>query len=95
MTGQIPLITQTAGAAIGGLAFGFGYFALLRHSASLFVRPGGRIAALGFTVGRLAAAAVLLWLAAPLGAPPLLSALGGFLVARAIALREASRCNRR
>ncbi len=88
MTGQLPIILHAAGTALSGLAFGLLYFALLRRSALMFARPGGRAAALSLTVGRLAAATALFWLAAQLGAFPLLAALGGFLVARAIALRQ-------
>jgi len=72
---------------IAGLAFGFIYFAALRRSVNLFVGGKGWLGPLALTVGRIGAAAGFLFVAAKLGAAPLLAAFIGFLMARAVALR--------
>ena len=74
-------------AVLVGLGFGLGYFLVLRRSVTLLLSPQGRALGVALTIGRLAAAALLLWLAARLGAVALLSVWGGFLAARLIALR--------
>ena len=88
MTADLATLSVTAAVACAGLGFGFAYFALVRKTALLFVAPQGRAVAFGLTLGRMAAAALLLWLAARLGALPLLGGLAGFLVARYAALRR-------
>jgi hypothetical protein len=79
----IPLL-----AALAGLLFGLGYFALLRRSVGLLLEPGKRGLGVALTLGRLAVAALLLYLAARLGAAALLAALAGFVAARFVALRR-------
>ena len=73
--------------AIAGLAFGFVHFASLKRSVSLFVGRKGWFGPLALTLGRIAAAVAFLFVAAKLGAAPLLAAFIGFLMARALALR--------
>ena len=82
----VPLLALLAG--LVGLGFGLGYFVVLRRSVTLLLSPQGRALGVALTIGRLAAAVLLLWLAAKLGAVALLSVLGGFLAARLIALRR-------
>lgn len=74
-------------AAFAGLAFGLLYFAVLRCSVLLLVDRRGWLGPLALTLGRIAAATLLLFLAARLGAVSLLAAFAGFLMARTIALR--------
>ncbi len=88
MTVDLAMLAVSAAVGCAGVGFGLVYFALVRKSALLFVAPEGRALGLALTAGRMAAAACLLWLAARLGALPLLAALGGFLAARAIYLRR-------
>lgn len=88
MTVDIATLAVSAAVGCAGLGVGLVYFALLRKSALLLVAPDGRAWGLALTAGRMAAAVLLLWLAARLGALPLLAALGGFLVARTIQLRR-------
>ena len=77
--------------AVAGLAFGFVYFASLKRSVSLFVGGKGWLGPLALTLGRIGAAAALLFVAAQLGAAPLLASFIGFLMARALALRIGTR----
>jgi purine-cytosine permease-like protein len=65
--------------AVAGLAFGF--------SVSLFVSGKGWLGPLALTLGRIGAAVAFLFVAAKLGAAPLLAAFIGFLMARTLALR--------
>lgn len=88
MTVDLAQWLLAAAVGLGGILFGLAYFAACRRSAGLFLRPGGRAAALALTLGRMACAVLLLWLAARQGALPLLAALAGFLVARGIAIRR-------
>ena len=87
MTAVLSSWALAAAVGVAGLAAGLAYFALLRRTAVLFLVPGGGRTALLLTAVRMAAAGLLLWLAARQGALPLLAALGGFVVARMIALR--------
>ncbi|MGO9544619.1 MAG: ATP synthase subunit I [Rhodomicrobium sp.] len=77
--------------AFAGLVSGLLYFLALRRTAILFARGRGWLAPIALTLGRIAAAALLLALAAKLGAAPLLAAFAGFLLARAVALHVAGR----
>ena len=72
--------------AVAGLAFGFIYFASLKRCVSLFVGSKGWLGPLALTLGRMGAAVAFLFVAAKLGAAPLLAAFIGFLIARALAL---------
>ena len=73
--------------AVAGLVFGAVYFATLRRSVTQFVGGKGWLGPLALTLGRIGAAAAFLFVAAKLGAGPLLGAFIGFLMARAMALR--------
>lgn len=77
--------------AFAGLALGLVYFASLKRSVALFAGGKSWLAALALTLGRIGAAVALLYLAAKLGAVPLLGAFIGFLMARALALRAERR----
>ena len=73
---------------LAGIAAGQAYFGAMRRSLAAFA-AGSRMAPLLLTVGRLASILLFLLLAVRLGAPPLLAAFIGFLIARAIAVRAA------
>ena len=75
----IALLTITM--AFAGLMFGLLYFATLKRSVALFV-TGGWFDPVALTLGRIGAVVGLLFLAAKLGAAPLLAAFIGFLLAR-------------
>ena len=77
--------------AFAGLAFGLVYFAFLRRSVTLLVGGNGWFAPPALALGRIGAAAAFLFMAAKLGAAPLLSTFIGFLMARTLALRAESR----
>jgi len=77
--------------ALAGLALGLVYFASLKRSVTLFVGGKNWLAPLMLTLGRIGAAVALLYVAAKLGAAPLLTAFIGFLIARALALRAERR----
>ncbi len=84
-----PLLYAAIGLA--GFVFGLVYFAAVQRSATLFAAGSGWLAPAALTIARIAAATTLLALAAKLGAASLLAAFAGFLLARAVALRAASR----
>lgn len=93
MTG-VPLPSMPGLAVAMGLAgFGFGlfYFAAVQRTAVLLAARKSWLGPLALTLGRIAAAAIFLALAAKLGGASLLSAFLGFLLARAVALRNAGR----
>jgi hypothetical protein len=69
-----------------GLAFGFGYFAVLRRTIDLYVAGQGRLVPLILTLGRAATAILFLAVAASNGPLPLLMSFVGFLLARAVML---------
>lgn len=91
MTGSVALAALAAAWAAGGLLLGAAYFTALRWTVDLFAAGPGRLMPAMLTLGRLAAAALFLVVAARSGALPLLSAFLGFLVARTVALRWARR----
>ena len=76
----------TAMTAFAGLLFGLLFFATLKHSVTLFVERKGWLGPLALTLGRFGAAVGFLFVAAKLGAAPLLAAFIGFLIARALTL---------
>jgi hypothetical protein len=78
------LLAAMAGA---GLLFGLGYFAALRRAVAFDVVGRRRLLSVALGALRFAAAAIFLFLAARLGALPLLAAFFGFLLARSLALR--------
>ncbi len=77
--------------AFAGLLFGLLYFAVLKRSVTLFVGTKGWGGPLTLTLGRIAAVAGFLFVAAKFGAEPLLAAFVGFLMARALSLRAEKR----
>jgi hypothetical protein len=77
--------------AFTGLLLGLIYFATLKRSVNLFVGGKGWFGPLALTLGRIGAAAAFLFVAAKLGAAPLLAAFIGFLIARVLALRAEKR----
>jgi N-ATPase, AtpR subunit len=77
--------------AVAGIVFGLVYFATLKLSVTLFVAGKGWFGPTALTLGRIGAAVALLYVAAKLGAAPLLAAFIGFLMARAWALRAEGR----
>ena len=91
MTATGSLFALSTVSALGGLLFGLGYFIALRRTVEVFVGGRGRLLPAALTLGRLAAAILFLGLAARFGALPLLTALLGFLLARALVLRAARR----
>ncbi len=76
---------------LAGFVFGLFYFAAVQRTAALLAARKNWLGPLALTLGRIAAAAIFLALAAKLGAASLLSAFLGFLLARAVALRNAGR----
>lgn len=89
-----PLSVQTSltiAAAAAGLLFGRLYFAALRRCVASFVGGDGWVRPLALSVGRIGAAAIFLLIVAHWGAASLLGGLGGFLVARTLALRAQRR----
>ena len=79
--------------AFGGVVFGLLYFAALKRSITQYVGGKSWPAPLALTLGRIGAAAGFLFVAAKLGAVPLLAAFVGFLIARAMALRAERRAS--
>jgi hypothetical protein len=77
--------------AVAGIAFGCVYFASLKRSVTLLVGGKGWLGPPALTLGRIGAAVAFLFVAAKLGAAPLLAAFIGFLMARALALRAERR----
>ena len=73
--------------ASAGLMLGLLYFAALKRSVTLLVCGKGWLGPLALTLGRIGAAAALLWVAANVGPAPLLATLVGFLMARSVTLR--------
>jgi len=93
MTGASLTSAALLGSASAGfgLVFGLAYFAALRRTADLFSAGKGYLLPAALTFCRFTGAVAVFGLAAWLGALPLLAALLGFLLARAIALRTARR----
>jgi F1F0 ATPase subunit 2 len=71
-----------------GVVLGAGYFAALRSNAERYLFGRSIGAAVALHCGRLLFAGVAFVLIAQAGAAALLAALGGFLLARTIALRS-------
>jgi hypothetical protein len=90
-TGFITHPELTLLMTLAGLIFGLAYFAALKRSVTLLVGGKGWLGPLALTLGRIAAAAGFLFVAAKLGAEPLLGGFVGFLIARTMALRAERR----
>ncbi len=80
-------IAIVASFAFAGLAFGLAYFSVLRRTVELYATGHGILVPAVLTLGRLAAAILLLGVTARVGILPLLVSFIGFLLARALALR--------
>jgi len=83
----ISISSLTMTMALIGFAFGLVYFAALRRTVMVFAAGCGWFVPVALTLGRIAAAIIVLGLAAKLGAAALLAMFIGFLVARTVALR--------
>lgn len=83
----LPAVAVDLLAALAGLAVGLGHFASLRWNATLFA-GGGAAKAFALQLARLALTATVFFLLARVGAWPLLCGAGGWLCARAFALRR-------
>jgi hypothetical protein len=86
-----PMLALAALWSSAGFSLALLYFMTLRHSVDLYTERGGRLVPIILALGRFAAAAGFLGLAASHGALPLLTCFLGFLVARSAALRAAMR----
>jgi hypothetical protein len=86
-----PLVLLPILTAFAGCVFGLVHFAVLRHSLVMPAPGRRRHGLIPLALLRLAIATVFFSLVARLGALALLVALGGFLSARALALRAASK----
>lgn len=71
-----------------GYVMGVFYFTALRRNVDVLVGKGGIAGALWLTLGRLAVVVVLLGATVQFGAPCLLAAFAGFLLARRAAMRR-------
>ncbi|MFI4988856.1 MAG: ATP synthase subunit I [Alphaproteobacteria bacterium] len=78
-------------AALAGLVLGLAYFAALRRTVELLCARRERLLPAALTLGRAAAAVLVLTAAAKLGIVLLCGVSLGFLAARAAALRSARR----
>jgi hypothetical protein len=74
-----------------GFGLGLAYFATLRRTVVMYATGRGWFGLLALTLGRIGAAVLFLAAAAKLGAATLIAALCGFLLARTIAVRAATR----
>lgn len=87
----IPHYLIIAAMALAGVGFGFGYFALLRRTATLATVGHGWVGPAVLTIGRVGLAVLFFGFAVRLGAAALLAGFAGFLVARWAAMRGARR----
>ena len=78
-------------AFLAGLLVGLAYFALLRRSVRLLVRPESIGSAVVLTLGRIAGVGGFLVVMARLGALPLVVSFIGFLAARTMTVQRARR----
>ena len=93
MTASIPAadVTLTALFATAGLAFGAGYFAILRRTVDVYASGRRWLVPAVLTFTRIAGAIVFFAFIAQIGALPMLAAFLGFLGARGLALSVARR----
>ncbi len=73
--------------AFAGCAFGLAYFAALRRTVVMLSQGRSGAAVMVLSLGRVGAAIAFFLLAARLDALALLTAFGGFLLARALVLQ--------
>lgn len=79
----LTLLSFLCGVAVGAI-----HFLSLRKDADLLVAGGPVLAAIGWRLGRLAVTIGTSVAAATQGAPALLAAAGGFLLARSLVLHR-------
>lgn len=79
-------MTAIAGFALIGFVLGLAYFAALRWTLDAYLR--GRRAAIAWYVLRLAGIAAAFLVLVRLGGELLLASLGGFVIARVVAVRR-------
>lgn len=93
MTADALALMLALAALWGSAGFGLGllYFMTLRRSVDLYAEHGSRLVPAILTLGRFAAAAGFLGVAASYGVLPLLTGFFGFLLARSATLRAAMR----
>ena len=83
---SVPPPLPIAAAALAGCAMGLAYFGALWFAVRRHAEGRGRFVALALHVGRFALLGGGLWIIAQQGAPSLIAGLGGFVVARQIAI---------
>ncbi len=75
--------------ALAGLVLGLAYFAALRWTVAAYL--SGKRYAIVLYFARLAGSAAVLYALVRIGGPRVLATLGGFVIARSIAVRVARR----
>lgn len=75
-------------AAIAGFSFGVAFFCALSANAVWYLEGGHAGRAVMLHMARLTGAGALFFVSAQFGAGPLLAALVGFLIARAVMIRK-------
>lgn len=75
-------------AACAGVAFGYAFFTALRINCDLYLQGGSVGLAIFMHVVRLGAVGGLFYISAQFGVATVLAALAGFLLARAVTLRN-------
>ena len=83
---SVPPPMPIAAAALAGCAVGIAYFGALWIAVRRHVEGRDRFVALALHVGRFALLGGGFWIIAQQGAPSLIAGLGGFVVARQIAV---------
>jgi F1F0 ATPase subunit 2 len=87
VTTLVQILRDAAPFALLGTIVGAGYFAALRYNVERYLSPRPLGTAVMLHLTRLVLAGIAFALIARAGAVPLLGALLGFLVARALAIR--------
>jgi F1F0 ATPase subunit 2 len=88
VTTLVQIVRDAAPFALLGTMVGAGYFAALRYNVERYLSPRSLGTAVMLHIARLVLAGIAFTLIARAGALPLLSALLGFLLARALAIRS-------
>lgn len=88
VTTLVQILRDAAPFALLGTMVGAGYFAALRYNVERYLSPRSLGAAVMIHLARLVLAGIAFALIARAGVAPLLSALLGFLLARALAIRS-------
>jgi hypothetical protein len=82
---------SVAAFAVAGLILGLAYFAALWRTVALLVDRSPWLAPVALTLGRIGGAVLLLGGAVRFGAPDLIAAFVGIIIARLIAMRVVPR----